>query len=118
MSAILLPPPPTPLVLGLQATSSGAFLRIGTVVRAPEDPKDVQFVSTFNTSTAANAAELRLFDLSTVLPVPGSTLSTISTSGVTLAAPVVLAPGSYDVQLRLVTADAAQRAVCTSARLV
>jgi len=115
MSAFILPAPPVPLVEGLQANSSGTFLRIGTVDLA--SPGSFSFVARINTSNPLNPVEVRLFDLGTVLPVPGSLLASASTIGITLSAAVAMPAGSFDVQLRLTVGDVAERAICTSAQL-
>jgi len=116
MSAFILPAPPLPLVEGLQATSSGTFLRVGTVEIA--SPGSFLFVSRLGTSSALNPAEIRLFDLTAVAPVPGSLLASASTLGATVSAAVALGAGAFDVQLRLTTADPAERAIVTSSQLV
>lgn len=118
MSAFIFDQPSRPIVAGTQGVSVGTFTRIGAISIAGGVP--LSLVATINTSNPLNACELRLFDVVAALPVAGSTVSTVSTQGVTLTAPVTLpaAVTLYDLQLRLVTAAPADRAICTSAQIL
>jgi len=109
-------------VAGVQSNSTDTFARIGTLQVDPSGfpaSQEITWEATFDTTDGGNAAEVRLYNVTDVGVVSGSTFSTTSTTADTQSAVVTL-PGSlkdYEIQLRLTTTDLAQRATCTRARL-
>jgi hypothetical protein len=108
-------------VAGVANNSEGTFARIGTLRIDPSQFPTAQarFEASFETSDAGNDAEVRLYNVTDVAAVAGSTFSTSSTTLVTQGATVTL-PGTlkdYEVQLRLSSTDVAERATCTKARV-
>lgn len=110
-------------VAGVQTNSTDTFQRAGTLRVDPSlfpASQQITWEATFDTTTGANAAEVRLFNVTDVAVVSGSTFTTTSTTADTQSAVVTL-PASqkdYEIQVRLTTTDLAQRATCTRARLV
>jgi hypothetical protein len=110
-------------VAGVQSNSTDTFARIGTLRVDPSifpASQQITWQATFDTTDPGNAAEVRLYNVTDVAVVAGSTFSTISTTADTQSAVVTLPASSkeYEVQLRLTTTDLAERATCTEARLV
>jgi len=108
-------------VASVVSTDQGTFQRIGTLRIDPSlfAAAQARFEASFETTDGTNAAEVRLYNLTDIGVVAGSTLSTTSTINVTQGATVTL-PGTqkdYEVQLRLTTGDPAERASCTRVRV-
>lgn len=111
------------LVGGNQSNSNDTFASVGTLQLDPSlfpASRQITWEATFLTTDPGNAAEIRLYNVTDVAVVGGSTFTTTSTTGSTQSAVVTL-PASlknYEVQLRLSATDLAERATCTRARLV
>jgi len=108
-------------VASVAQTDQGTFQRIGTMRIDPSEfpAAQARFEASFETTDGTNAAEVRLYNVTDIGVVAGSTLSTLSTTNVTSGATVTL-PASqkdYEVQIRLTTGDPAERATCTKARV-
>ena len=110
-------------VAGIEDNSTDTWTRVGTLRINPAlYPSNAQasFEASFETTDAGNDAEIRLYNITDVAVVGSSTFTTSSTTNDTQSATVTL-PGSlkeYEVQLRLSTLDAAERATCTRSRVV
>lgn len=110
------------IVAGVQSTSEDTFNRAGTLRITPSQfPSNAQatFEVHFDTSDAGNDAEVRLYNLTDTSVVASSTLTTSSTTVDVQSATVVLpsTQKDYEVQYRLTTADPAERATVTRAKL-
>lgn len=111
-----------PIVQGVQSTSEGTFTRAGTLRLNPSlYPANAQatFEAHFDTTDAGNDAEVQLYNLTDTAVVAGSTFSTTSTTTDVQSATVTLpsTQKDYEVQVRLTSADPAERATVTHARL-
>ena len=108
-------------VANVASTDQGTFQRIGTMRINPSlyPTAQASFEASFETTDGTNAAEVRLYNVTDIAVVAGSTLSTTSTTNDTQSAVVTLpsAQKDYEVQLRLSTGDPAERATCTKARV-
>jgi len=111
-----------PALVGVQSTSEDTFQRAGTVRVDPSllpSSQQISFVASFDTTTAGNAAEVRLYNVTDDVIV-GTAFTTTSTVSQTQSATITL-PSSlkdYEVQVRLTTTDPTERAVVTRAAIV
>jgi hypothetical protein len=112
------------ITAGVESTQQTGFSSIGTAI--PLNPADfvnsggtASFKAVLETTDAADAAEIRLFNLTTLSAVVGSVLSTTSLTPVLVSASVTLASGVnlYEAQLRLQTTGSPNRATCKQAQL-
>lgn len=112
------------VVASAESTDQLGFVAIGATAIDPADYPNLSNViwqALIETSNAADAAEIRLFNVTTASVVASTTLSTTSLtpvlvqfSGVTLATGVNI----YEAQLRLTTTGAPNRATCKQAQLI
>lgn len=109
-------------VAGVQSTSEGTFQRAGTFQLDPSiypASQQFTFVASFDTTNAGNAAYVQLYNV-TDTAVVGSAFTTTSTVNQTQSAVVTL-PASlkdYEIQIRLNSADPAERATVTRASII
>jgi len=109
-------------VSGVQSSSEDTFQRAGTVRLDPSllpSSQQITFVASFDTTDAGNAAEVQLYNV-TDATVVGSAFTTTSTVNQTQSAVVTL-PASlkdYEIQVRLTSADPAERATVTRAAIL
>lgn len=111
------------LVGGVEDTDQTGFVSIGSTVLDIANFTNVATVTwqaVLETTNAADAAEIRLFDVTGAAIVGASTLSTVSLTPVLVSATITLPPGSnlYEVQLRLQTTGTPNRATCKQAQLI
>lgn len=80
----------------------------------------VTWEAIIETTNVADAAEIRLYNVTTAAVVAGSTLNTTSLTPVLVSAPITLAAGAnlYEAQLRLTTTGTPNRATCKQARVI
>lgn len=109
-------------VAGVQSSSEATYQRAGTVRVDPTLlPSNAQmsFEASFDTTDAGNAALVQLYNVTDAVVV-GSAFSTTSTTNQTQSAVVTLPAGlrDYEVQVRLTSADPAERATVTRAAIV
>jgi hypothetical protein len=111
------------IVGGLEDTDLTGFVSIGTTVLNPSQFFNIStatWQAIIETTTAADAAEIRLFNVTTLSVVGGSTLSTTATTPTLVSAAIPLAAGQniYEAQLRLTTTGAPNRATCKQAQII
>lgn len=111
------------IVASLESTEQTGFTAIGSTVIDPADFVNVAQITwqaIIETTNAADAAEIRLFNVTTSTVVGSSTLNTVSLSPVLVSANVTLAAGAnlYEAQLRLTTTGTPNRATCKQAQLI
>jgi hypothetical protein len=111
------------IVASLESTEQTGFTAIGSTVIDLADFVNVSLVTwqaIIETTNAADAAEIRLFNVTTSTTVASSTLNTVSLSPVLVSANVTLAAGAnlYEAQLRLTTTGTPNRATCKQAQLI
>lgn len=109
-------------VAGVQSTSEGTYQRAGTLQVDPTlfpGSRQFTFIASFDTTNAGNAALVQLYNVTDAVVV-GSAFSTTSTVNQTQSAVVTLpaALKDYEVQVRLTSADPAERATVTRAAIV
>lgn len=110
------------LVAGIETAGNTGFQAIGG--SAMLDPANFSNGSTtwssvISTTNAADAAEVRLYNLTLGSVVAGSVLSTTSLTPAVVSGAVTLAPGPnlYEAQLRLQTTGAPNQATCRQAQV-
>jgi len=110
------------LVAGVETVQVIGFQAIGgSATLTPEDFPNGSAIWTavISTTTAIDAAEVRLFNLTLGATVAGSVLSTTALTPTVVSAPVTLAAGAnvYEAQLRLQTTGAPNVATCRQAQV-
>ena len=110
------------LVAGVETVGVTGFQAIGgTVALNPSDFPNgtITWKAVISTTNAADAAEIRLYNLTLGAAVSGSTLSTTSLTPVEVDSSVTLASGSnlYEAQLRLQTTGVPNQATCSQAQV-
>lgn len=111
------------LLAGVQTTDTTGFVSIGGITLNPADFRILTGVTwgvVLETTNAADAAEVRLWNVTTSAVISGSVLSTTSLTPVTLSASVTLTAGAniYEAQLRLQTTGSPNQATCKQAQLI
>lgn len=111
------------VVASTEDTDQTGFVTIGaTYVDLGDFPNlnGVTWRAIIETTNASDAAEIRLFNVTTASVVASSTLSTTSITPVLVSSAVTLAAGAnlYEAQLRLQTTGAPNRAACKQAQLI
>lgn len=111
------------LVAAIESAENTGFTTIGSTIITPEDyvnTSGTTWEAILETTSGADAAEIRLFNVTTASVVAGSVLSTASLTPVLVSASVTLAAGQnlYEAQLRLQTTGAPNRATCKQAQLI
>lgn len=110
------------LVAGVETVSVIGYQAIGgSAVITPENYPNgtATWTATISTTTALDAARIRLFNLTLGSVVAGSELSTTSITPAVVSAGVTLAPGPnvYEAQLQLVTTGSPNQATCAQAQV-
>jgi len=111
------------LVASVENTDQTGFVTIGSTVINPSDLVNISQVTweaVIETNNGADAAEVRLVNVTLGSVVVGSTLNTTSLTPVLVSATVTLASGAnlYEAQLRLATTGAPNLATCKQAQLI
>lgn len=110
------------LVAGIETVGVTGFQAIGgTVALNPDDflNGSATWKAVISTTDGADAAEIRLYNLTLGTAVAGSTLSTTALTPTEVSAGVTLASGSnlYEAQLRLQTTGSPNQATCVQAQV-
>ena len=111
------------IVGGVEDTDLTGFVSIGTTVLTPAQFVNISTVTwqaIIETTNAADAAEIRLFNVTTLTVVASSTLSTTGTTPTVVSSTITLASGTnvYEAQLRLMTTGTPNRATCKQAQIL
>lgn len=111
------------LVASVESTDLTGFDSIGSTIINPSDLVNISQVTweaIIETNNAADAAEVRLYNVTLGSVVAGSTLNTTSLTPTLVSAAVTLASGAnlYEAQLRLMTTGTPNRATCKQAQLI
>jgi hypothetical protein len=111
------------LVASVESTDLTGFDAIGSTIINPSDLVNISQVTweaIIETNNVADAAEVRLYNVTLGAAVAGSTLSTSNLTPTLVTATVTLAAGAnlYEAQLRLMTTGTPNRATCKQAQLI
>lgn len=111
------------IVAATEDTNLTGFSTIGSTAINPSDYPNTTLTTwqaILETTLSADAAEIRLFNVTTSLVVTGSVLSTTSLTPVLVSSTITLASGLniYEAQLRLQTTGDPDRATCKQAQVI
>lgn len=111
------------LVAATESTDQTGFVTIGSTIITPADypnTSSVVWEAILETTSGADAAEIRLFNVTTATQVAGSVLSTTSLTPVLVTSSISLAAGAnlYEAQIRLMTTGFPNRATCKQAQII
>lgn len=111
------------LLAGLYTTGLVGFQAVGAASINPADYPNLisaNFRALVETSNAADAVEVRLFNSTTAATISGSTLSSTSIQPALLSANVTLTSGAnvYEIQIRLTTTGNPNQAACKQSQIV
>lgn len=113
------------IVGGVESTDQTSFVTVGTTHLDLDNFVNIQeisFQAVIETTNAADAAEVRLFNVTTATVVASSTLQSTSLTPELVTADITgnLASGSniYEAQLRLASTGAPNRATCKQAQIL
>lgn len=110
------------IVGGLETTDQTGWVVVGSTFLDPADfvnTTSTLFEAVLETTDAADAAEIRLYNTTTDTVVASSTLSTTNLFPTLVSASITLAAGTnlYEAQLRLATTGNPNRASCKQAQI-
>jgi len=111
------------IVASTEDTDLVGFTAIGATYLDPANFPNlvgVTWQAIIETTNAADAAEIRLYNVTDALVVGSSTLSTVALIPTLVSAAITLAAGAklYEAQLRLATTGTPNRATCKQAQII